>query len=210
MLYINQRDYPDMLYPTLLDTPEHPKSGKTTVFSSACGPCSAMMALDRLVPACDYSFTLEDALQLSYETGANHASGTDGKLYFPAFAEKFGLRYVPTNDIEEVKMCLRTGGAVIALVGEREEDGYVGVFTHKEHYICMIAVLSDGRFELLDPYFYDGKYDEPGREGKVELDGHIARCTESVILDDTLLIRRRTEDFPPTEKTKAFHLFWRV
>ena len=47
MFYINQRDYPDMLYPTLLDTPEHPKSGKTTVFSSACGPCSAMMALDR-------------------------------------------------------------------------------------------------------------------------------------------------------------------
>ena len=35
MLFINQRDYPDMLYPTLLDTPEHPKSGKKTATSAS-------------------------------------------------------------------------------------------------------------------------------------------------------------------------------
>ena len=209
MFYINQRDYPDKLYPTLLDTPEHPKSGKTTVFSSACGPCSAMMALDRLLPSGDYHFTLDDALNLSYETGANHGSGTDGKIYFPAFAKKFGLRYVPTNDIGELKECLRTGGAAIALVGERKEDGYVAVFTHQEHYICITAMLPDGRFEVLDPYFYDGKFDEPERSDKVELDGHIVRCPEEVLLGDTLLVRRRSEDFPPEEKTRAFHLFWR-
>ena len=208
MFYINQRDYPDMLYPTRLDTPEHPNSGKTTVFTSACGPCSAMMALDRLLPSQDYRFTLEDALQLSYETGANHGAGTDGRLYFPAFSKKFGLRHRETNDIEEAKECLRTGGTVIALVGERKEDGYIGVFTHEEHYICLASLLSDGRFEVLDPYLFDGKFDQPGRAGKVELSGHIARCGESVLLDDTLKIRLRSED-PEHPRTKAFQLFWR-
>lgn len=209
MFYINQRDYPDVKYLTRTDVPEDEYGHKSTVFTSACGLCCAMMVLSRLLPRDDYEFTLEDALQLSYDTHANHGYGTDGKIFFPAFAEKFGLRYAPTNDIGAVKECLRTGGAVIVLVGQRDEEGHIAVFTHKEHYICLTAVLADGRFEVLDPYLYDGKFEEPGREGKVELSGHIVRCPEEVILDDALLVIRRSEGFPDTEKTKAFHLFWR-
>ena len=209
MRFVNQRDYPDVKYLTVTDKPGDPYGTSTTAKTSACGPCSAMMALDRLMPANDYSFTLEDAIELSYASGANHAIGTDGRLYFPAFAEKFGLRYVETNDIEALKDCLRTGGVAIALVGDRKDEGYLGVFTHSEHYICVTSVLPDGRLEILDPNYYEGKFEEPGRVGKVELVGHAARTAPEVLLEDCFKIIRRSEGDPVPPKTKAFQLFWR-
>ncbi|MBO4410868.1 MAG: hypothetical protein J5794_01575 [Lachnospiraceae bacterium] len=208
MFYINQRDYPAVPYLTVTDRPGDPYGTTTTVKTSACGLCASMMALDRLFPTEDYSFTLEDALALSYETGANHGYGTDGRLYFPAFAKKFGLRYEESNDLDAVRNCLRTGGTAIALVGDRSAEGYHGVFTHSEHYICLIAELPDGRFEVLDPCLYEGKFEEPGRQGKVELFGHVAITSPEVLIEDTLKIVRRSEN-PEQPKTKAFHLFWR-
>jgi hypothetical protein len=209
MLFVNQRDYPDVKYRTRTDVPEDPYGQNTTVKSSACGLASAMMALDRLYPSTDVSFTMEDALNLSYEVGANHGYGTDAKLFYPAFAEKFGLEYETTNDVEAVKECLRTGGTAIALVGDRSSEGYVSVFTHSEHYVCLTSVVRDGRFEVLDPNLYDGKFEEEGREGKAELTGNLARCSEKVLLDEVEKIVRRSEA-TPEKWSKAFHLFWRI
>ncbi len=209
MLYINQRDYPELKYLTVTDKPGDPYGSQTTVSSSGCGLCASIMALDRLLPAGDYTFTVEDAIALSYEAGANHGLGTDGRLYFPAFAEKFHLRYTETNDLVDAKTCLQTGGAVIALVGEREEEGYIGVFTHKEHYICLTGLLSDGRFVVLDPSLCDGKFEEPGRKGKVELVGHVVLCPEHILLEDALKIVRRSEGNPTPPKAKAYHMFWK-
>ena len=209
MLFVNQRDYPDIKYLTVTDRPGDPYGTTTTVKTSACGLCSSMMALDRLMPSGGYSFTLEDAIGLSYATGANHGYGTDGRLYFPAFAKRFGLTYRETNDIEAVKECLRTGGVAIALAGTRKEEGYYSVFTHSEHYICLTSVLPDGRFEVLDPNLYEGKFEEPERVGKAELCGHAVRCTEEVLVEDCLKIIRRSEGNPDPPKTKAFQLFWR-
>lgn len=205
MRFVNQNDYPDMKYLTVTDNPGDPYGTTTTVKSSACGPCAAIMALDRLCT--DYQFDVEDAINLSYETGANHQKGTDGKLYFPAFANKFHLRYESTNDLSDVDKCLRTCGVAIALVANRTDEGYVSVFTRKEHYITLIGKRCDGLYEILDPNLYDGKFEEPDRKGRVQLLGKIALTTGDVMKAETEKIVKRSEH---TDMTKAYHLFWRV
>ena len=55
-----------------------------------------------------------------------------------------------TSDIEEVKHCVRTGGAVVANVGG-DREGYIGVFTHGGHYVVVISETEDGRLCILDP-----------------------------------------------------------
>ena len=100
----------------------------------------------------------------------------------------------------------RTGGAAIALVANRASEGYVSVFTRKEHYITIIGKRCDGLFEILDPNLYNGKFDEPDRKGRVRLMGKVVLTGGEVLKEETEAIVRRSEN---TDKTKAFHLFWR-
>ena len=114
-----------------------------------------------------------------------------------AFAEKLGLRLEMTSDPERLLSCLRTGGAAVANVGERE--GYTAVFTHSRHYIAVIGEEPDGRVAILDPSYKEGKYEEEGRKGKVELkNGVIALCTPEVLHEDTV-----------KDREVVYYLFWR-
>ena len=197
MKYVNQLDYPDIPYITRteLTGAEYEKGQKTTVRSSGCGLCASVMVADRLIPNCE--FELADALALSYETGANYKSGTTYTVYAPAFAKKLGLRCVITDDVEQLKDCLLSGGAAVALVtGER--DDRVGLFTYGRHYIAIINVEPDGRVAILDPSYKEGKYEEEGRVGKVEMkNGVIALCdANEVALDGDV-------------NEPTFYLFWR-
>ena len=71
MRYINQKKYPEIPYITKTECTgeDYEKGQKTTVSSSACGLCSAIMVADRLLV--NYTFNLEDAINLSYEVKAN-------------------------------------------------------------------------------------------------------------------------------------------
>lgn len=198
MKYINQQDYPDKPYITRTDLEgaAYEKGQKTTVKSSACGLCSAIMVLDRLYV--HYDFTLDDAIRMSYETRANHRAGTDYKRFAPAFAEKFGLRYETTSSADELLRCLHTGGVAVAHVGG-DREGYTGVFSHIGHYIVVINEEPDGRVAILDPSFNEGKYEEKGREGKVELKNkNIEICDMAVLMKDA------------ENRESSFHLFWRA
>ena len=95
------------------------------------------MVADRLLT--HYDFELADAIALSYEVGANHATGTDYNLFAPAFADKLGLRMERTKDINALINCLQTGGAAILLVGG-DREGHIGLFTHGGHYMAAIGV----------------------------------------------------------------------
>ena len=197
MKYINQLEYPDISYVTRyeLEGEDKEKGKTTTVRSSGCGLCSAIMVLDRLVPNAEFS--LEEAVQLSYSCEANHRRGTDYKRFAPKFAEKFGLELKMTNDPEKLRDCLRTGGAaVIHIKGDR--DGHIGVFSHGGHYSAAISEERDGRIAVLDPSYKEGKYEEEGRKGLVEMkNDFIAICDMQVIVDDTA----------PADP--SFYLFWR-
>ena len=197
MRYVNQLDHPHMLYVTRteLEGAARERGRTTKIAKSGCGLCSAIMVADRLLV--NYKFDLDDAIQLSYDTKANHRVGTDYQRFAPAFAEKLGLRLEMTSDPEQLLRCLRTGGAAVAHVAERE--GYTAVFTHRGHYIAVIGEEPDGRLAILDPSYKEGKYEEEGRKGKVELkDGVIALCTPEVLHEDT-----------KRERDVVYYLFWR-
>ena len=197
MQYVNQLEYAAIPYITRFEYEgeEREKGQTTTVRSSGCGLCSAIMVLDRLVP--EYCFSVEDAVKLSYDCEANHKRGTDYKRFAPRFAEKFGLEFEMTNDAERLKYCLRTGGAAVLHVkGDREDR--VGVFSHGGHYVVAISEERDGRIAVLDPAYKVGKFEEDGRKGLVEMKNDvIALCDMQVIIDDTA----------PADP--SFYLFWR-
>ena len=176
MKYVNQREYPDIPYVTRAnpEDPHHERGKSTTIKSSGCGLCSAIMVADRLLP--DFECSLEEAIAISYEAQANRSAGTARK-FFPAFAEKFSLVCERASTLEELLNCLRTGGAAVVLVSEVKGER-VGLFTHGGHYMAIIGEEPDGRLAILDPSYFPGKYDEEGREGKVEVKNEfIALCT---------------------------------
>ena len=197
MKYINQLEYPHWLYVTRakMEGEAREKGKTTTVKSSGCGLCSAVMVADRLLPNCDFDLT--QAIQLSYDSESNDKAGTSSATFIPAFAEKMGFIYERTKDIDRLIYCLQTGGAAIVnSSGDRE--GYTGLFTHGGHYIAAIGVESDGRIAILDPSYKEGKYEEEGRKGKVEMkNGVIALCTPETLAEDC------------ANRETPYNLFWR-
>lgn len=197
MKYISQLEYTHIPYVTrtTLEGAEWEKGQNTTVRSSGCGLCSAIMVADRLLV--NYDFDLKDTVSLSYEVKANHRKGTDYKRFAPAFADKMGLRCEPTNDPEQLRACLRTGGAAVAHIGG-DREGHIGVFSHGGHYVAVVGEEADGRIVVLDPSYKEGKYEEEGRKGLVELkNGVIALCHMEVLEADT------------ANRDPGFWLFWR-
>ena len=197
MKYISQLDYPDMPYitRTSLEGEAREKGLHTTIKTSGCGLCSALMVADRLLV--DYDFDLEAAIRRSYEAEANTRVGTLYRKYAPAFAEKLGLRLEMSGDPERLRHCLRTGGAAVVWVGGDRED-HVGLFSHNGHYITAIGEEEDGRIAILDPSYKEGKYEEEGRQGKVQMkNGIIALCS----MDDLQADKKTPETLS--------YLFWR-
>lgn len=174
---------------------EKEKGKNTTVRSSGCGLCSAVMVADHLIP--DSEFGIKEAVKMSLNCEANHLRGTDYKRFAPVFAKELNLDYEMTNDPERLRYCLRTGGAaVLHIMGDRE--GYTGVFSHGGHYVTAISEERDGRIAILDPSFLGGKYEEEGRKGLVEVKyDSLAVCDMKVLVEDTM------------PKDPSFYLFWR-
>ncbi|MBQ3529124.1 MAG: hypothetical protein IJA47_01370 [Oscillospiraceae bacterium] len=199
MRYENQREHPHMLYVTrqALEDEKQREYGKTTTMrSSGCGLCAGIMALDRLLP--HYEFSLEDAIQLSYDAKANLKVGTDYTCFGPALAEKFNLRYKMSDKLEDLRNCVRAGGAAVVLVGCPEE-GKPGLFTKSSHFITVINEEPDGRLAILDPSFTPTKYETEDRKDKVEIKHGV------VILCKPEILHAETKD-----KTGSYYLFWRA
>ena len=198
MKYINQLEYADISYITKTDMEEEAdrEAGKrTTVRSSGCGLCSSLMVADRLLV--DTDFSLYDAIQLSYDVKANYQRGTSYKRYAPAFAEKLGLRLEMTNDPERFRYCLRTGGAAVLHI-DGDYEGHIGVFSHGGHYVAAVSEEPDGRIVILDPSYKEGKYEEEGRKGKVEVKNqYLCICDMNVLVEDT------------ANSDPGMYLFWR-
>ena len=197
MKYVNQLTYPDLKYITMteMDGQANETGKTTTIANSGCGLCSAVMAIDRILP--NANFDIEDAIELSYQVKANILAGTQFYIYGPALAKKFGVKYEETKSIARLKDCLKNGGVAIARVAGNR-DNYIGVFSKGRHYITVIAVEPDNRLAILDPSYKEGKYLEEGRKGKVEMkNGVIAVCDESVLEGDCL------------PHDPCYFLFWR-
>ena len=200
MKYVNQLDYPHLQYITQTANPDpvYRRIGlENNVAKSGCGLCTAVMIASRL-RVDDGTFEIEDARQLSYDCGANQWTGTRGDVYFPAFAEKFGLELVRSSDVEELVRCLQTGGAAAVLVSG-DHDDYHGVFSDEwPHYIVAVSQERDGRICVLDAAYEEGAYEKGDRKGKVEvLQRGFSRCSLQVIREETAAVEN------------PFFLFWR-
>lgn len=197
MRYICQLDYPDIPYitRTSLQGEEYEKGQKTTIRSSGCGLCAAIMVVEQLLP--NVEFTLEQSVELSYESNANTAVGTNYACLAPALAKKFGLKVQASMDIEDLRNCLRTGGAAVVLVrGDR--NGQKGLFTNRGHYMAVIGEEPDGRIAILDPSYKAGKFDSPDHKGKVEIkNGVIVLCSPDILEEEA------------NPNRLHYYLFWR-
>lgn len=197
MRYINQLEYPDIPYitRTSMQGENYETGQKTTIRSSGCGLCAAIMALDRLLP--NLEFTLEEAVELSYQSGANTTVGTNYSCFAPAFAKKFDLKLLGSMDVEDLQHCLRTGGVAVVLVrGDRKDQK--GLFTKRGHYMTVIGEEPDGRLAILDPSYKPGKFDDPAHHGKVEMKNDVIVLCSPAVLD---------EEANPNRL--CYYLFWR-
>ncbi len=220
MKYLNQLNYPHMMYKTgqnigydyylaNKDRIDASKMGAlnftegmepmnmppANIAQAGCGLCCAVMVADQLIP--NSQFTLEDAIDLSYAVKGNEGFGTEYEPFAPAFAEKMNLNWKGTNDLEELDQCLASGGVAVAKVGGDRKDGHIGIFTHGWHYILVIYKRADGKYAILDPSQTPTKYDEEGRKGLIEVDGNILYSPADILKEEIKL-------FDP-----GFYMFWR-
>ena len=159
-----QLDYEHVAYP-------NPVNGRGTIANNGCGPCAASMVAENMLGV---SFPPEEAAQFGVDCGGRVEFGTNFYIYAKAFAEKFGLKVRDTEDADEALAFLQAGrGMVIAnTYGDRPEDGYIGVFSDSGHYI-VLAAANGNEIKVWDPMYRpgSGRFDVPGRKGKVRLDG---------------------------------------
>ena len=159
-----------------------PETGRGNIANNGCGPCSASMVAENMLGV---SFPPEEAAQFGLDCGARPAFGTNLYIYSKAFAEKFNLKVTDTEDADEALAFLKAGrGMVIAnTYGDRPEDGYIGVFSNSGHYI-VLAEAQGTQVKVWDPMYRPGRFDIPGRIGKVRMDGTDAWADFSVIRED--------------------------
>ena len=87
-----------------------------------------------------------------------------------------------TSDLNELKAHLAKGGLAIANSGG-DREGYTGVFTHGGHYILVVSA-DDNEACILDPSYKEGKYEEPGRDGKARAVDGFVYCSLKVLAED--------------------------
>ena len=130
-------------------------------------------------------FPPEEGALLAKACGAREGFGTDLYIYAPVFAARFGLQTRNTEDGKEALRFLQEGrGMVIAnTYGDRPE--HTGVFSDSGHYI-VLASARGTEVQVWDPMYREGsgRYDVPGRKGKVRLDGVSAYADFSEIEQD--------------------------
>ena len=77
-------------------------------------------------------------------------------------------------------------------LGDRE--GWIGVFSDSRHFV-VLPKCENGTVAVWDPMLSPGRYDKPGRAGKVRLEGFTAYADFSVIANDCF--------------SRSFYLFWK-
>ncbi|MCI6639585.1 MAG: hypothetical protein MSH10_02150 [Pygmaiobacter massiliensis] len=180
MLYLNQLEREDLAYPTDVENEADEKMHNGTVKMAGCGLCSLCMVVDRLTTE---TLSLLHCRDISYQVKANHGVGTDMKLLGPEVAERYGLSYATTDSVQEMIACLKNGGCAIVNVGG-DREGYQGVFSHGGHFMTVISADADDELCVLDPSWRQDKWEEPGRPGKVRMEGKFVYCTPQVLAKD--------------------------
>ena len=184
MLYVNQLKHPHIRYEHNVDNGGVPFE-RQRISTSGCGLCSACMVVEHLTV---HTLSLEECVQLSYDSHANGSIGTALGELGPLVAEKFGLTFERTDDMDKMIACLQAGGEAIINVGGDDEKGN-GVFTHGGHYIVAVS-YENGEFCLLDPSYREDKFDKNGNAHKVRVREPFIYCSRGVLEEEALAKRK--------------------
>ncbi len=159
MHFYCQLDYEHVPYPSPMGVADG------NIANNGCGVCSASMLIESLL---GIPFPVEACAEFAKRIGAREGYGTNFYILAGALAAKFDLTMRPTEDVEVAAQGLRSGAKVIANTqGDRE--GYIGVFSDSGHYLMLDAIRGN-EVCVFDPMYRPGRYDIPGRIGKVHMD----------------------------------------
>ena len=178
MKLINQNDYEDVIYVTKTKKPDWKTGQNTTIKSSGCGICSAMMVAQFF----NQELSMQEAIQLSYDYNANTGYGTKYKEYSYGLCDRLGLICKRGDTKEELFDCLDTGGCAVCNVGG-DHDDHLGVFSHFGHYIFIYSHKGD-EICILDPGIEEGKYEEEFRQGITRVEGQYVYSDVKYLLED--------------------------
>ena len=153
-MYYNQLDNRWRYHPY----PAYPGYEKATVGSAGCGPSCAAMVVSSAK-----EIIYPDAMcDISKEQGFREPGGTSDNLFW-YIAERWGIEIEQIHSSYEALERCKNGWFVIMACGK-------GLWTTDGHYIVAVGAEGD-KIEIFDSYLYQGKFDQYGREGKVEVRG---------------------------------------
>ena len=158
-MYYNQNRYAAVPYP-------HAAHPNATVKTSGCGVCCMSMVVEGLTGG-RHGPKVMAAYAIS--RGARVSTGTDMAVLGRAVSRDYGIKYRTTSSLDDMVSALKDGAWVIANVGG-DRAGYTGLFSTGGHYV-VVHGISAGKLMVYDPGYYDGKYDKPGRNGRVTIKG---------------------------------------
>jgi len=153
-VYYNQTDSRWKNHPY----PAYPGYEDKTIGTSGCGPTCAAM-----VVSSSKEIIYPDQMgDICINEGFRVPGGTSDNLY-PYVAERWGLEYKRLSSSYETFDYVKKGWAVVICCGP-------GLWTTDGHFILAIGYRGD-EICIYDPYLYTGKFDRPGRQGLVDLEG---------------------------------------
>ena len=129
-----------------------------TCGTSGCGTtCGAM-----IVSSCREKTTPDVMCDISRENGYRVPGGTDDGL-FSYIAKRWEIEMKTLHSSYEAHQACKEGYFVVICCA-------AGLWTTGGHFILAVGA-NDTDIEIYDPYLYNGKFDRPGRQGKVRLEG---------------------------------------
>lgn len=152
-VYYNQKDskWSNHPYPSA----NHPSA---TVGTSGCGTtCAAMV-----VSSCKEIIRPDTMSDISMKNGYRGLEGTSDGL-FSYVSNRWGIEMKTLHSSFEAHQACKEGYFVVICCG-------AGLWTTGGHYILAVGA-NDTEIEIYDPYLYNGKFNQLGRQGKVRLDG---------------------------------------
>jgi polysaccharide deacetylase len=159
--YYNQADnrWANHLY----TSPTHPQANLKT---SGCGPTSAAMIVTNMVKR----ILPNEMADILKNNGYRANEGTSLEA-FNWLGKNYNLEVKRTNNINEAVQCLKDGGMVVASLSPG------GLFSTNGHIVVFVEMKDANRIVVYDPYLYSGKFNQLGRQGKVEVNGNEVYCS---------------------------------
>lgn len=157
-----------------------PTSPNGNLSNNGCGPLSCAMILENLL---GIPCSPEESAKYAKSTGAREGFGTNYYILADAMARDFPLDLIVTEDAEEMIRFMREGRGMVVANTYGDREGYIGVFSDGGHYVVVTEADGD-EIGVLDPMYRPGRFDIPGRKGKVRMEGNVAYADWRVLRDD--------------------------